>query len=156
MVWGTLLSSGYVLLKRLEGRVDSRKYIQMPSEVKPFLDAKYQGNKDIIQQDNCSIHKSKMTLKWFHDNEMDVLPWPAKSPDLNIIENVWHLLEKIIYEEKQYNNKNQLWQAILQAADKLMNEKKHVLDALFNGMNKRLLKVIDLGGEEITGHFQIN
>lgn len=43
---------------------------------------------------NISIHTSRIASIWFEDNSdlIEALKWPAKSPDLNPIENVWAMM----------------------------------------------------------------
>ena len=70
MVWGCFTWDSLV---RLEGKVDSKRYIEevLQSHLLPFLqilDEDYE-----FQQDNASIHKSKLTMKFFENSEINKL-----------------------------------------------------------------------------------
>ena len=48
----------------------------------------------IFQQDNAPCHKSKYDMGILHDVAPELLDWPAKSPDLSPIEQLWNHLKK--------------------------------------------------------------
>ncbi|GBM39699.1 hypothetical protein AVEN_47506-1 [Araneus ventricosus] len=43
-------------------------------------------------------HTARSVCAWFeeHQDEFTVLPWPANSPDLNPIENLWDHLDRVV------------------------------------------------------------
>ena len=43
----------------------------------------------IFQQDNAPVHILKLVQSYFNENNISILPWLARFPDLNIIENCW-------------------------------------------------------------------
>lgn len=50
------------------------------------------------------MHTARVIEKWFQDEEVCVIEWPATSPDLNIIENLLDILVRNVYENQgQFN-----------------------------------------------------
>jgi transposase len=59
--------------------------------VVPFLQA--HPNMTLLH-DNATSHTACSVRDFLQDRNVSVLPWPAKSPDLNPIEHIWDLLDR--------------------------------------------------------------
>ncbi len=57
----------------------------------------------IFQQDLSPSHTAKSTKSWLNDHGVGVLDWPANSPDLNPIENVWGIVKRKMRNKRPKN-----------------------------------------------------
>ena len=49
----------------------------------PSMKHLFPNTQRILQQHNAPCHTSKKVKKWFEENNVEVIPWPGNSPDLN-------------------------------------------------------------------------
>lgn len=145
MVWGALTSNGPLNLVVLNGRQKAKDYLELLKIQKNLMAQKLNRRPFVFQQDNASIHTAKIVKDWFRQEKMQVLDWPALSPDLNIIENAWGWLSRKFYEGgRQFGNTNELILAIHRTWNAMP---MHIVKNLYNSVPKRLIDVIKIGGK---------
>jgi hypothetical protein len=101
----------------VEERLNSGVYIRILENVmRPSVTRVYPNQNFIFQQDNCSVHTSYRVATWFQDQNINVLDWPSRSPDVNPIENMWGFLVRHLQKQGQiYRNRQELLTAITDA-----------------------------------------
>jgi len=75
----------------LEGIMNAERYIKVLEQ--HMLPSRWL----VFQQDNAKPHTAAITTAWFL-SRVRVLNWPAYSPDLSPIENIWCIIKRKIHQ----------------------------------------------------------
>ncbi len=108
---------------QIEGNLTGRTYKTLLQRnllpLKHGLDDLYE-DEVIFQHDNARPHTANVTQDWFDDQQIPVLDWPARSPDLNPAENVFAALARLVYaENRQFDTTQELLDCINQCWDEM-------------------------------------
>ena len=94
MFRGCLTYSSPGTLIPVNGMMKSEQYIQvLQSKVLPVLLEQLPNGNGIFQQDLAPCHTSKRVKEFMKNHDVNVLPWPGNSLDLNPIENLWSIIK---------------------------------------------------------------
>lgn len=140
MTWGGFSAKGTLPLAFPEGRIDSEGYQgTLQSHLLPNA-GRIGGRGWIFQQDNAPMHTSNSTRQWLSDEGVRTMDWPARSPDLNPIENLWGIVARRVYQNgRHYNSKTELRAAIEREWNLVSPE---TLRNLTDSMVNRMFEVI--------------
>jgi hypothetical protein len=142
-VWGGFSATGTAGFKRVFGIMKKEQYLDILEDaMQPSADILFGGENYIFQQDNDPKHTAKVVKQWFIDNNVNVLPWPAQSPDLNPIENLWSILD-LNCSKRRANNEEQLFQCLHEAWKQIPPQ---LCEKLVASMPARCQAVIDAKG----------
>ncbi len=95
MVWGCMSACGMGSLHIWKGTINAERYIQvLEQHMLPSRRCLFQGRPCIFQHDNARPHTASITTSWLRRRRIRVLKWPACSPDLPPIENIWRIIKR--------------------------------------------------------------
>ena len=70
----------------------------------PFLEKWFPTSHRVLQ-DNDPKHTSVYAKEFMESHQINWWKTPAESPDLNLIENLWHEIENLWHEMKEFNRR---------------------------------------------------
>jgi hypothetical protein len=98
----------------------------------------------IFQHDNDPKHTAGVTKSYLTGADIETLPWPSQSPDLNPIENIWNYLKvQIGSQERRPSSIHELWQVVLQEWEKVPLD---LIKSLYESMPRRVEAVVRAKG----------
>jgi transposase len=149
MVWGCMGWNGVGVLTEVQGIMDGQQYCEIleAGVVESFEKLEMPEGERIFQQDNDPKHRSKKADKWFEDNNINVMVWPAQSPDLNPIEHLWVELKKALKKyPRPAKGVHELWERVVEEWNKIPPE---TCQNLIESMPRRIQAVIKAKGGHI-------
>lgn len=140
MICGAFTYFGNLQWCFIKTRMNSNMHTEMLSEVLFSYFEENNGQELIFQQDNASINVSKESKQLFLSDNIPLLNWPALSPNLNPIENLWRMLARSVYQNgKQNSSVVELKMAIHQA---WLDLDKTTLETLTDSLPSHVFEVI--------------
>ena len=94
----------------VQGYLNAQGYVSLlNNNLLPFM--QNFGPSLTFQHDNTKPHTALITANFLAQNKVNVLPWPALSPDMNPIKHIWDDLGRRARTYHQINNVQDLTRA---------------------------------------------
>jgi transposase len=137
LAWGAISSFGQKVLVFLDENVTAESYLNtLETHLLPNFEVLQHGDA-IFQHDNAPAHRAHTVVEFLENSQVETLPWPAQSPDLNIIENIWGFMKAKL--RAHYSNEAELRAHVLEVWESIEDS---MFENLYLSMPSRLQEVI--------------
>ena len=147
LIWAAIWMNGRTELHIQRNNMNSDGYVGvLQRHVLPLSTRLGDPSTDwIFMDDNATCHRSFVTNSFKTQAGIRTLRWPARSPDLNPIENVWSLLKRGVRRSIRRGDDLSRLEALLRQEWERLSQA--VINRLIESMPSRIRQVIELSGE---------
>lgn len=151
--WGAFSANGPVGFVLFIETMNAQKYCEI-LEQHLFPNASRTGRRWRFQQDNAPMHTSRITRHLLESHKTRVIDWPANSPDLNPIENLWAILKDKVEKRTNFHLaskktlSSEMFRSIIEEEWKSLD--KSIFLKLANSMEKRITELLEKKGCKIN------
>ena len=145
-VWGIISWWGVGPLRILQGSLTATKYVDnIIYDIRELCNEERNGRRIRFKfmQDNARPHSAQHTQQFLATSGVEVLDWPANSPDLNPIENLWADVARRVRARGVPRRAAELRQWV---NEEWASTPVETVRRLYRSIPDRLRKVIDTGG----------
>ena len=113
MVWGGIMGRKKTNLIVVQDSLNAQGYNTqfLQSEAVPFLQ---RHGTAILMHDHARPYVANICRQFLNINNVNVLPWPAVSPDMNLIEHIYDYLGRKVRARGNVHNLRDLENALIQ------------------------------------------
>ncbi|GFX34799.1 transposable element Tcb1 transposase [Trichonephila clavipes] len=94
----------------------------------------------IFQRANAQSHVARVVQRFFVNHQIELLPWPTRSPDISLIENMWTMVAERLTPAA---TRDHLWQRLESACSAV--PQGHI-QSLFESVPRHVAAVISNNG----------
>jgi transposase len=146
MMWGCITWEGVGFSCKIDETLDAELYAEiLRGELMRTIDFyDFDLSEVIFQADNDPKHTSHLAQDALEELNIQVMSWPAQSPDLNPIEHFWEFVDrKLKGFEEMVASKEELWERIESIVQEI---NKDLCQKLIATMPERVIDVIRAKG----------
>lgn len=138
LIWGCITRNGVGPVYRIEGTMKKEDYLNILQTNLPQAIRKSGMPEEevIFQHDGDPKHTAKIVKEWLGTQTFSMLTWPAQSPDISPIENLWaYVKRKLAGYAEPPKGLNELWNRFQEEWSKIPQE---IIDNLYLSMPNRI------------------
>lgn len=145
--WGWMSIFGPGELVEVSGRMNAEQYVDLLRDIMvPTVRLHHPTGPIFLCQDNCSVHRARIVQEWLQAQpDIHVLPWPAKSPDLNPIENLWGQMV-LNWDVSEVRTADNLRSCVVDTWERMRGDPRDMCYNMVSGMRGRLDEVLNANG----------